>query len=200
MKALERPPGMRCSIRVLPLLCIALGMALAACTSGPTVRSQSDPGADFSRYRTFGFFDESTAAKPAYSSFVAQYLKKAVTQEMQARGISPAANPDLLVNFNLVTKDKVQVSQTPTAYYGYRRGYSWGGMGMGYETTDVSNYTEGTLNVDVIDRSKMQLVWEGTAVGRVTDKALENPEPAINQTIKQVFEKFPRAAAGSPGS
>lgn len=191
----EKLPGRRRAIWVLPLLCIAL----ASCASGPKIRSQSDPGADFASYRTFGFLDESGGAKPAYSSFVAQYLKKAVTREMQARGISPSESPDLLVNFNLVSKDKVQVSQTPSAYYGYRRGYSWGGMST--TTTDVSSYTEGTLNVDVIERSKMQLVWEATAVGRVTDKALENPEPAINKVIAQLFEKFPRAAAsGSPAS
>jgi hypothetical protein len=194
MMVLGKLADMRRAIWILPLLCIGL----ASCASSPKIRSQSDPGADFSSYRTFGFLDESTGAKPAYASFVAQYLKKAVTREMQARGISPSDNPDLLVNFNLVTKDKVQVSQTPSAYYGYRRGYSWGGMSTA--TTDVSSFTEGTLNVDVVDRSKMQLVWEATAVGRVTDKALENPEPAISQVITQLFEKFPRAAGSSSPS
>lgn len=179
-------PDVRRAIWILPLA----SLVLISCASGPKIRSQSDPGADFSSYRTFGFLDESTGAQPAYSSFVAQYLKKAVTREMQARGISPAADPDLLVNFNLVTKDKVQVSQTPSAYYGYRHGYSWGG-GMGYGGTDVSSYTEGTLNVDVIERSKMQLVWEGTAVGRVTEKVLQDPEPAVSRVVTQVFEKFP---------
>lgn len=189
--------GMRRAIWILPLLCIAL----VSCASGPKIRTQSDPGADFTRYRTFGFFDDPTGPKPGYSSFITQYLRKAVAREMQARGLSPSENPDLLVNFNLVTKDKVQVTQSPSGYYGYRRGYAWGG-GMAYGvTTDVSSYTEGTLSVDVINRSKMQLIWEATAIGRIKDKALENPEPAINQVIAQLFEKFPRAAgSSSPGS
>ena len=192
MKIPDRP---HCSIKTgwLPTM---LFLGQAACASGPKIRSQTDPAANFASYRTFGFLDESTGATPAYSSFVSQYLKKAVTREMQARGITKSENPDLLVNFNLVSKDKVQVTQSPSAYYGYRRGYSWGGMGMG-TSTDVSNYTEGTLNVDVIDKSKMQLVWEATAIGRITDKALEHPEPAVNRVVTQVFEKFPRPAPAS---
>ena len=197
MRTAAESPWKRHTRWLLSLLCLGL----VACATGPKIRSQTDPAANFASYRTFGFLDESTGATPAYSSFVAQYLKKAVTREMQARGITKSENPDLLVNFNLVSKDKVQVSQTPTAYYGYRRGYSWGGMGIGATTTDVSSYTEGTLNVDVVDKSKMQLVWDATAIGRITDKALENPEPAVDRVIAQLFEKFPRAAAsGTPAS
>jgi hypothetical protein len=199
MKTLEQP-GVRRAIRlcILPVVCIGLAACAAA---GPKILSQSDPGADFSRYRTFGFLDEAAGSQPVYSSFIGQYLKKAVAREMQARGLTAAANPDLLVNFNLVTKDKVQVTQTPSGYYGYRRGYyASGGMASAI-TTDVSSYTEGTLSVDVIDKPKMQLVWEATAIGRIKDKALENPEPAVNQVISQLFEKFPRGAgSSSPGS
>ena len=190
MKALEQS-GVRRAILILPLLIIGLG----SCASGPKIRSQSDPTADFASYRTFGFFDESSGVAPAYSSFIAQYLKKAVVREMQARGIALAENPDLLVNFNLVTKDKLQVTQSPSAFYGYRRGYVWGSAMPYGTTTDVSSYTEGTLNVDVISKAKMQLVWEAVAIGRVRDKALEDPEPAINQVIAQLFEKFPRQPA-----
>jgi hypothetical protein len=192
MKTLQRC-GVRHAIWILPLLCIGL----ASCAGGPKIRSQSAPGTDFASYRTFGFFDESSGTAPAYPSFIAQYLKKAVEREMQARGIARAENPDLLVNFNLVTKDRLQVTQSPDAFYGYRRGYRWSSAMPHGMSTDVSSYTQGTLSVDVIDRSKMQLVWDATAIGRVKDKALDNPEPAVNQVVAQLFEKFPRQAAAS---
>jgi hypothetical protein len=192
MKALERC-GVRQALWILPLLCIGL----LSCASGPDIRSQSVPGTDFASYRTFGFFDEISGTAPAYSSFIAQYLKNAVVREMQARGIARAENPDLLVNFNLVTKDRLQVTQSPDAFYGYRRGYVWGSSMSHGMTTDVRSYTEGTLSVDVIERSKMQLVWEATAIGRVKDQALQNPEPAVNQVMAQLFEKFPRQSAMS---
>ncbi len=37
---------------VLPLI----ALVLAGCASGPRITTNSDPGADWSRYRTFGFF------------------------------------------------------------------------------------------------------------------------------------------------
>ena len=179
------------SLRLVPIVLTAA--LLAACASKPTIRSNVDPQANFSSYKTFGFFDETTGRKAAYDSFASQYIKTAVTRELQARGLQKSDTPDLLVNIHVETKDKVDVNQTPSAgyyggYYGYRGGmYGWGG---GVSTT-VDNYTEGTLNIDVVDRATSKLVWEGIAVGRISSKARDNPEPAIDAVVKQVFEKYP---------
>lgn len=173
--------------RIPPLVLSAA--LLAACASKPEIRSNIDPGADFSKYRTFAFYDEATGRKAAYESFGNQYIKTAIVREMQARGLQQAAaTPDLLVNIHVQTEDKVRVSETPTGYYGYRGGmYGWGG---GVATT-VENYTEGTLNIDVIDRAASKLVWEGIAVGRINQRARENMQPAIDAVVRQVFERFP---------
>ena len=182
---------------ILPVLSAAL---LAACASKPTIRSNVDPAANFSAYRTFAFYDEATGRKATYDSFANQYIKNAVLREMQARGLQRADTPDLLVNIHVETKDKVRVSETPTAgyyggYYGYRAGmYGWG---TGVSTT-VDNYTEGTLNIDVIDRGSSKLVWEGIAIGRISDKARDNPQPAIDAVVKQVFERYPAQPPAAP--
>jgi hypothetical protein len=182
---------------LVPVLTATL---LAACASGPTIRSNVDPAANFSGYRTFAFFDEATGRSPAYDSFASQYIKTAVVREMQARGLQQAQSPDLLVNIHVKTKDKVRVSETPSAgyyggYYGYRGGmYGWG---TGVSTT-VDNYTEGTLNIDVIDRATSKLVWEGIAVGRISDKARDNPQPAVDAVVKQVFERYPSQPPAPP--
>jgi hypothetical protein len=184
--------------RMLPL---ALGVALlAACASKPTIRSNVDPAANFSQYRTFAFYDDATGRKAAYESFVNQYIKDAVVREMQARGLQQSEKPDLLVNIHVQTKDKVRVSETPSAsygYYGYRGGmYGWGG---GVSTT-VDNYTEGTLNIDVVDRTASKLVWEGIAVGRIKDQSRDNLQPAIDAVVKQVFERFPAQPPVAPST
>lgn len=47
-------------------------------------------------------------------------------------------------------------------YYGYRRGYYDPWMGYGYgTTTQVSQYTEGTINIDLVDMAQKRMVWEG---------------------------------------
>jgi hypothetical protein len=187
--------------RSVPLLLTAA--LLAACASGPTIRSNVDPAANFSAYKTFGFYDEATGRKAAYDSFANTYIKTAVVREMQARGLKQSDSPDLLVNIHVETKDKVDVNQTPTGYYGGYYGYRGGmyGWGAGVSTT-VDNYTEGTLNIDVVDRGTSKLVWEGIAVGRISSKARDNPQPAIDAVVKQVFEKYPTQppAAAQPSA
>ncbi|WP_129777988.1 DUF4136 domain-containing protein [Peristeroidobacter soli] len=170
---------------------------LAACASKPTIRSNVDPTADFSRFQTYGYFDEVTGRKSPYDSFATTYIKNAIDHEMQLRGFEKSKNPQLLVNTHVQTKDKVQVTETPYGggYYGYRYGmYGWG---AGVSTT-VDNYTEGTLNVDVVDVASKKLLWEGIAVGRIHDKARDNPQPAVNEVVSQIFEKFPKQPAGAP--
>ncbi len=161
---------------------------LASCASKPTIRSNEDPSADFSKYQTFGFLDEVTGRTPDYESFTTQYIKIAVDREMRSRGFQKNEQPQLLVNIHVQTQDKVKVTEAPSGYYGYRYGvYGWG---AGVHTS-VDNYTEGTLNVDVVDRVASKLLWEGIAIGRISEKSREDPQTAIDAVVKQVFEHFP---------
>jgi hypothetical protein len=78
-------------------------------------------------------------------------------------------------------------------YYGYRRGFydPWYGYGYG-TTTHVSTYTEGTVNVDMVDRVQKRMVWEGVAVGRVNEKKTgEERRQAIYNGITEMFAGFP---------
>jgi hypothetical protein len=187
----------------LGLVCIALLFAcLVSCASGPTIHSNADPAADFSRYKTFAFMDE-VESKQRYDSFAATYIKAAVTREMQARGFQHNDNPELVVNFHVQSKEKLDVNQTPYAggYYGYRGGaYGWG-SGV-YTSTYVDSYTEGTLNVDIVDRSQRKLLWEGIAVGRITDRVKNNLQGTVDKVVQQIFQRFPKQppAAGQPVS
>lgn len=101
-------------------------------------------------------------------------IKRAIQPQLEARGYRyDQKNPDLLINFNAKVESKVVVTQTPIPpYYDYRGMlYSrWGSYG--YETT-VDQCKEGTLNIDIIDAARKQLIWEGVAIGRVTPKSLK---------------------------
>ena len=89
----------------------------------------------------------------------------------------------------------IKVTESPSGYYGYRYGmYGWG-AGV---STSVDNYTEGTLNIDVVDSATSRLLWEGVAVGRINEKSRDDPQPAIDEVVRQVFEKFPKQPATAP--
>lgn len=167
--------------------------ALAGCaSSGPTIRTDVDPNAQFSGYRTFGFYETATPA--GYSSFITRHFQEAISREMTARGYARADAADLMINFHIQARDAVEVTQTPATYYGWRGAYRWGGMP--YET-NVRKYTEGTLHIDAVDRARSQLVWAGVAVGRIRQKALDDPQPAINAVVTQIFERYPARAGES---
>lgn len=186
---------MKSRSRLFPLIGSGLALLLlSACSSTPNTYSNTDPNADFSAYRTYSFLPELSTDKENYRSLESAFLKVAVAQEMDARGYEYSAEPDLLVNFYIHTQDKIQSRQVPSmgGYYGYRDPFygGWGGYGMAYET-QVSSYTEGTLNVDVVDARTKKLVWEGAIVGRITESVVKNLEATIDEAVAEIFKNYP---------
>jgi hypothetical protein len=181
-----------------------LGHTLAACSSGPNIMSDHDRSADFGSYHTYNFIEGAGPENSSYQSFFSQYMIDAITIEMEKRGYTKSDNPDLLVNFNAILQDKTKVRTTSSpamhggGYYGYRGASygAWGGYGYGTET-HVSQYTEGTFNIDLVDAKKHQLVWEAVGVGKVTEKALANLEEGVKRGVPNYFSLYPYRA-GDP--
>jgi Domain of unknown function (DUF4136) len=180
---------------------VSAALVFVGCATGPKVRANYDKSVDFAQYKTFGFVSPLGTDRAGYKTIVSQHLTAAVRVEMEARGLKFADTaPQLLVNFNAKLSEKMRVDTIPApatgmGYYGYRGGYysAW----PAYESdTIVSSYTEGTLNVDVVDVARKQMVWEGVAVGSVSDKDADNLQPAIQRVVAKVFEKYPLPAAG----
>lgn len=163
-----------------------------ACQSSPSIYALQDDSADFSRYETFGFHPQLLLEGDEYDKLSTRYIKDAIVTQMQKKGYRYAQNPDLWLNFNTYTKEKIRVSSTPQPfpYYHFRYNYGvWPGYPMA--ETRVDQYTEGTLNIDVVDRSAKTLLWEGAAIGKLNKKTMENLEAKINQAVDLIFEKFP---------
>jgi hypothetical protein len=184
-------------------LIAATVIALAAgCASGPTIRTTADPGATLAGYRTFNYMNPLGTDREGYESIVSGSLKEATTAELTRRGYQLSETPDFLVNFSGKLNEKLRVSSAPAVrpplvgYYGYRRGYydPW----YGYNNVDVDQYTEGTLNIDIVDAAAKRLVWEAVAVGRVNKKTLKDLPAAVGQIVPQMLAKFPPAGGAPP--
>lgn len=183
-------------------------LLLAACSSGPTIKSDYDRSVDFSQYRTYNFFSPLGIEGPNYTSLVGQTFREAISRQMETRGYTMSDDPDLLINVSARLEDKTKVTTYNDpypmgGYYGYRRGYydPWMGYGWGTET-HVSQYTEGTVNVDIIDADAKRMVWEGIGIGRVNPKrSNEELSAAIRSGVAEMFNGFPfRAGSGTPES
>ncbi len=175
---------------------------LAACASGPAVKGDYDHKADFAQYRTFGYMSPLGTDKAGYSTLLTERLKDATRGQMEMRGyVYSASNPDLLVNFSGKLQQKTQVTEAPPPmgpYYGYRSGFYGGWPGYGWGDT-VYQYTEGTLNIDLVDSRRKQLVWEGVAVGEVQNPEMATSAQSVEKAVALIFAKYPfRAGVAAP--
>lgn len=179
-------------------------LLVSGCASSPNTFSNADPGVDFSQYKTFGYFSTLSTDNAQYQSLVSNFLKVAVAQELVVRGLDhDEENPDLRVNFYINTKDKIKTRSVPVAgaYHDYRDPFydpwgGYGGVGVAYETR-VDQYTEGTLNIDVVDSKTNKLVWEGSVIGRLTEKDVRNMENTVDEAVAEVMVNFPILAGGA---
>jgi hypothetical protein len=186
--------------RALSITLVAT-LILSACAASPKVFVNQDPNADFTKYKTYNFMARlGTDDKEGYHSILSQYLMNSTAHELEARGYVKASNPDLAIDFELFTQEKIRSTSSPSMSGGYRGG-AYGNRGYGaygsYDTT-VTQYTEGTLSILLIDATtdKKQLVWEIAAQGRITDSLRKNLEERITAGVKDLFTRYPYYAAG----
>jgi hypothetical protein len=184
----------------LALCAIALAV-LAGCatTSGPDIRVNSAPDANFTSYSTFGFPDQTGTDRGGYSTLVTSYFKAAVRDQMEQRGYHYVdENPDLLVNFYAKVHERTEVRPDPSfsaayGYYGYRYGL-YSAWPFYDDSVRTVTYPVGTANVDVVDARKKQMIWEGVAQGVVSDEDMDHPKESISRVVTQLFARYPGRA------
>jgi hypothetical protein len=157
-------------------------LAVAAC-AGITTNAIVAPGANLSRYQTYGW-----AAQPAgqAQTIGEQQVRAALERDLAQKGLTPATNgsPDFLVAFH--AKQQQRIEATP----GYGWGYGWGGF------PDVTTYTEGTLIVDFIDPKTNQVFWRGTASAVLNNP--NNPDPQkIDKAVSKLVQQYPTQMAST---
>lgn len=179
----------RPALRVAALLLVATG--LGACASGPELRVNQDPNADFAEFSTFGFMqDLGTDARGARSMLSARLIS-ATTRELKGRGLQfVSSNPDLLINFFSGFQTGIDTVNQPMMMMPVRNYGSWAGYSPSFRTGE--RITEGTLGVHVVERRSNRLVWEGIAQDRVTEAMQDNADATINGLISTIFAEFPR--------
>jgi hypothetical protein len=189
------------NVRLKPVVAGLATFVLWGCASGPDVRADYDKAADFGEYRTFGFVAAAGTDTGDFKSLSTQILQNAAARQMENRGYTRSDNPDLVINFKGKLEEKVDVESTPAPYYGPGWGYGgwygapWGGWG-GTEVT-TRRYNVGTLVMDVVDREKRQVVFQGGVQDVVTKEMLQNREAALNAAVGHIFAQYPFVAGQS---
>jgi hypothetical protein len=182
----------------------AVALLAAGCASGPDIRGDYDRTADFGKYRTYGFVSQAGTDTTEFKSLSQQIMQRAASREMESRGYTRSDTPDLVINFKGKLEEKTDIESTPAPYYGPSWGYRgyygapYGGYGA-YGGTEVTThrYNVGTLVMDVVDRDKRQVVFQGGVEDVVTKKMLENREQSITNAVAHIFSRYPFVAGQS---
>ncbi|OFW05222.1 MAG: hypothetical protein A3I61_10730 [Acidobacteria bacterium RIFCSPLOWO2_02_FULL_68_18] len=172
--------------RAWPLAVAAVAaLALAGCAA--TVRSYVERGADFSRYRTYGWGPADTFATgdPRLDSntFFRDRLQAAANAQLAARGYEQSA-PDsaaLLLHYHVSITQRLDVNEIDRKY-----GYC--------DDCQPSAYDAGTLTLDLVDARTGRLVWRGWAersIERVLEKQ-EWMEQEIDEAVVRILARLPR--------
>jgi hypothetical protein len=165
---------------------------LAACSTAKVYHTEPVADVNWSEYKTFDLkISEENLVDIPKERIVA--LKSAVASEFEKRGFTQnSENADLLVNLDLVLKDKVQTRQTniqtdPINYIGQRR-FHWK-----VEEKEVGRYKEGTISLNLVDAGNNELIWEAAIQDRVpaTKKRIER---LVQEGITALFNHFPVSA------
>ncbi|MFL9830677.1 DUF4136 domain-containing protein [Flavobacterium sp. ARAG 55.4] len=171
------------TLKILPLLFLFL---LSSCSS-VRVYSDFDSRADFTQYKTFAFHKKGID-RVQISELDKKRILHAIDNELTKKGMTKSENPDLLVNIFTKEREQVDVNQFNMGWgYGWGWGwnpYFWGG------NTYTTRSTQGTLYIDLIDAKKKELIWQGEAIGTLTENRREK-EQQINEFVAKILEQYP---------
>lgn len=184
---------MKAKIQMLLALLVFINMS---CEAPLKVTSDYDKSANFTNYSSFALVKFSEKDQPI-SELNANRIIGAIKAEMIAKGFKENAEaPDLKVNAVTIMTKKKEVTAT-TNYYDYGgiyRPYAWGtGMGSGYTTVNVDDYTDGSLIIGIIDTATGRLIWEGIG-NKEIDSPSGNPDVTIPAAVTQIMKNFPPLA------
>jgi hypothetical protein len=198
-KKQPRPQGGQSSSKAIAIMLLAI--ALAGCSSGLSVRSDIDPKADFSRFKTYNFFQPMGVESGYNSPIYGEHFRAALSGQMERRGYRLSDHPDLMINVTLRSDDKVRMTTYTApyisgAYYNALGGpYYDSALGAGVAVgSSVRVSTEASVFIDFVDFEKHQVVWQGVAVASVSDKVAQQLRDAIFTSVDKVLAEYPHTA------
>ena len=164
-------------------------LVFSSCSS-VRVATDYDTKVDFNQYKTFAFY-KTGIDKAEISDLDKKRILRAIESELSLLGLVKSENPDMLVSIFTKSREKVNVNQNNNFGYGFGWGWNpWMGNGMN-NNVNISQYTEGTLFIDFIDKEKKELVWQGVGTGALKIQNLEKKEARVKEFVKEIVSKFP---------
>ena len=171
-------------ITILPFLIVVL--LLSSCQSVRVV-TDYDKVAPFKTYKTFGFHKEGVD-RAEVSDLDKRRILRAIETTLLEKGLTKSNTPDLLVNFFTKEKQQVNVYNNNFNSFGYGWGFGFGPF-FGNQYT-VTNSTQGTLYIDLVDTKRKELIWQGIGSGNLIT-SVKYKDKRINSFVTSILCNYP---------
>ena len=160
------------------------------------VKTDYDKAENFASIKTFAIKIGTTWGNPLGESRVLQEFDKAIVSKGWVKADEAKADALVLIHGATEVKKSLETFYTGGAYGGYGYG-GWAGygvgVGMGTSTTSMSEFTQGTLVVDIFDAKTKKLIFRGTATDELSDKVSKNIKK-MEKASDKMFKNFPPKA------
>jgi len=180
-----------------------LGLAvITACAAPVQVRTAAAPNTQFSTLHSFivmatprrnrntgGEGDQFNSIDPMLqNSITYRALHNDLVSNFQERGyVVDSAKPDFAVAAYATARQRLNVTDYDYGYPYWRHGW-WGPV-----VPAITEYTEGTVVVDVINPTTKELLWRGQGTASVSDDP-QTYAKDLARTVAKIVDRFPEAA------
>jgi Domain of unknown function (DUF4136) len=168
------------------------GVALAAASGAwaQDVKIDYDKAANFGAIKTFSLKLGTSWGNQISEKRVMDEFAQALTEKGWKLVPEGPADAQVVVHGASQTKRSLN-----TFYSGMGGGYRYRGFGgTGTATTTESEYTVGTLVVDIFDAKGEALLWRGAAQDELSDKPDKNIKK-LGKASDKLFKDFPPGSA-----
>jgi Domain of unknown function (DUF4136) len=162
-------------------------LVMAGCAS-LRVGSDYDRNTNFANYHTYAWLPREHFG--IRNPLVVRHAHEAIDAQMRLKGFvlaKDAGNADLVVDFTIGARERVQIQSYPVLYRGP---WMWGRAYYGNQI-DMRRYREGTLAIDVFDGRTHEPIWTGWATKQLSEKDLESSEGPAREAAAAVLARFP---------
>jgi Domain of unknown function (DUF4136) len=167
-------------------------LVVAACATRISVSRDWDTAADLSELRTWSWVERSEvqwqSATVPFDSLLDARIRDAVDRELGERGFRriETGEPDFFAAYHVAQATQVEAR---TLYRG--SGHRHWGAGT-WQDTQIRQFEQGSLILDVLDPATGNLWWRGVAQTRIRPRlSPEERTELVNRAVATLLAQFP---------
>lgn len=170
------------------MLAVVVTVVIASAVDAQDVRTDWDRTINFATYRTYAWVPDNSLTG---NTLLDGRIVNAIDTQLFSKGLRRRDHAgDVLLAAHVATRDRATLNGF---YANWAPGTDWSGVGtMGI----VSELSQGTLIVDIVDARTRKLVWRGAATSSISNNP-EKSDKKINKALEKMFKEYPAAAADS---